>query len=160
MAWPGQGKLSDRTGNCVTKVPGYVVYSVVSSTHYQTNVPLCSGSHKITCLHALCDSIGTALVLRPRRIAHMAPLHRKHFHRNHGSLTGLRSQHGDDAYTTVHGRSSKQSKSCNEIRPSRSSHGIIDDLPIHGVVTAAVGWTTRQPERRHCQVERITTRRL
>ena len=89
VAWPGQGKLSDRTGNCVTKVPGYVVYSVVSSTHYQTNVPLCSGSHKITCLHALCDSIGTALVLRPRRIAHMAPLHRKHFHRNHGSLTTI-----------------------------------------------------------------------
>ena len=92
VAWPGQEKISDRTKNCVTKVPGYIVYSVVSNTHDRTNVPLCSGSHKITCSHSLCDSIGAALVPSSCRSAHSAPLHRKQFYCKCGSLTTLLSR--------------------------------------------------------------------
>ena len=92
VAWPGQEKISDRTKNCVTKVPGYIVYSVVSNTHDRTNVPLCSGSHKITCSHSLCDSIGAALVPSSCRSAHSAPLHRKQFYCKCGSLTTLSSR--------------------------------------------------------------------
>ena len=62
VAWPGNQKFSYRTRNGDIKVLGYVVYSVVASTHKRTNVLLCSGSHKITRSHALSDSTG---VLHP-----------------------------------------------------------------------------------------------
>ena len=37
LAWPGQGKFSDRTGNGVVRIAGCMVYNVVSNMHDRTN---------------------------------------------------------------------------------------------------------------------------
>ena len=146
VAWPGTNFFSYRTRNGVTEVPGYVVYSVVSSTHNWMNVLLCSGSHKITCSHPLCDSTGVLHHVKSHELLIPAATIFK------TSLSCCRySRPEDEAVITVSGEDHEGI--CNVCQPALAEPGIVDDLPICRVTAATVRRSARQPKRRHCRLQ-------